>query len=139
MIRKGFMQVRDAGALNLFKSYKSGYGDGGQERDFLYIRDAVAMTLFFLDHRDIGGIFNVGSGKARSWNDLATTIFHVMNKKVNINYIEMPESIREQYQYHTCAEMGKMRSAGYVETITSLEDGISDYIKNYLIPNKHFT
>ena len=137
MVRKGFLQVRDVETLNLFKSYKSGYSDGGQERDFLYIRDAVAMTLFFLEHQDIGGIFNIGSGRARNWNDLASTIFQVMNKKIDINYIEMPESIRDQYQYHTCAEMEKIRSVGYKETITSLEEGILDYVKNYLIPDKH--
>jgi ADP-L-glycero-D-manno-heptose 6-epimerase len=137
MVRKGFLQVRDTGRLNLFKSYKSGYSDGGQERDFLYIQDAVAMTLFFLANQEIGGIFNIGSGKARNWNDLASSIFKVMNKKSEINYIEMPGSIRDQYQYHTCAEMEKLRSAGYVETITSLEDGVSDYVKNYLIPDKH--
>lgn len=137
MVRKGFLQARDAGVLNLFKSYKPRYVDGGQERDFLYIRDAVAITLFFLEHKDIGGIFNVGSGRARNWNDLASAVFQAMNKEVKIEYIEMPESIRNQYQYHTCAEMAKIRSAGYVETITSLEDGISDYVKNYLIPDKH--
>lgn len=137
MVRKGFLQARDAGALNLFKSYKPGYEDGGQERDFLYVRDAVAMTLFFLEHKEIGGIFNVGSGKARNWNDLASAVFESINKKVNIKYIDMPESIRNQYQYHTCAEMGKIRSAGFVEEITSLEDGVSDYVKNYLIPDKH--
>jgi len=137
MVRKGFLQARDAGALNLFKSYKPGYEDGGQERDFLYVRDAVAMTLFFLEHKEIGGIFNVGSGKARNWNDLASAVFQSINKKVNIKYIDMPESIRNQYQYHTCAEMGKIRSAGFVEEITSLEDGVSDYVKNYLTPDKH--
>ncbi|MZH45425.1 MAG: ADP-glyceromanno-heptose 6-epimerase [Nitrospinae bacterium] len=137
MVRKGFMQIRDSRKLNLFKSYKPEYGDGGQERDFLYVRDAVAMTLFFLEHKDIGGIFNVGSGKARNWNDLASSVFLAMNQEVNINYIDMPESIRDQYQYHTCAEMEKIRSAGYVESITSLEEGISDYVKNFLIPDKH--
>ena len=137
MVRKGFLQARDADSLNLFKSYKPGYEDGGQERDFLYVRDAVAMTLFFLERKDIGGIFNVGSGKARNWNDLASAVFQALNKKINIKYIEMPESIRNQYQYHTCAEMGKIRSAGYTESITSLEEGVSDYIKNYLIPDKH--
>lgn len=137
MIRKGFLQARDAGTLNLFKSYKPEYDDGGQERDFLYLRDAVAMTLFFLEHKKIGGIFNIGSGRARNWNDLASAVFQAMNKKLNIKYIEMPESIRNQYQYHTCAEMEKIRSAGYAETTTSLEEGISDYVKNYLIPDKH--
>ena len=137
MVRKGFIQVRDGSRLNLFKSYKSKYEDGGQERDFLYVRDAVAMTLFFLEHKDIGGIFNVGSGKARNWNDLASAVFRSMNKKVNINYIEMPVSIRNQYQYHTSAEIAKIRSVGYAEEISSLEDGISDYVKNYLIPDNH--
>ena len=137
MVRKGFLQARDADSLNLFKSYKPGYEDGGQERDFLYVRDAVAMTLFFIERKDIGGIFNVGSGKARNWNDLASAVFQALNKKLNIKYIEMPESIRNQYQYHTCAEMGKIRSAGYTKSITSLEEGVSDYIKNYLISDKH--
>ena len=137
MVRKGFMQIRDSRKLNLFKSYKPEYGDGGQKRDFLYVRDAVAMTLFFLERKDIGGIFNVGSGKARNWNDLASSVFLAMNQEVNINYIDMPESIRDQYQYHTCAEMEKIRSAGYVESITSLEEGISDYVKNFLIHDKH--
>ncbi|MZH02542.1 MAG: ADP-glyceromanno-heptose 6-epimerase [Nitrospinae bacterium] len=137
MVRKGYLQIRDASTLNLFKSYKPEYEDGGQERDFLYVRDAVAMTLFFLEHKDIGGIFNVGSGKARNWNDLASAVFQSMNKKINIKYIDMPESIRNQYQYHTSAEMGKIRSAGYKDAITSLEDGISDYVKNYLIPDNH--
>ncbi len=137
MVRKGFLQVRDVGSLKLFKSYKSEFGDGGQERDFIYIRDAVAMTLFFLEHKNMGGIYNVGSGEARNWNDLATAIFKAANKKVDIKYVEMPESIRDQYQYHTCAEMKKIRSAGYAEPITSLEEGIADYIRNYLIPDKH--
>jgi ADP-L-glycero-D-manno-heptose 6-epimerase len=137
MVRKGFLQARDLGILKLFKSYKPEYPDGGQERDFLYVRDAVAMTLFFLEHKEIGGIFNVGSGKARNWNDLAAAVFNALNIKVNIKYIDMPESIQNQYQYHTCAEINKIRSAGYVEAITSLEDGVSDYVKNFLIPDKH--
>jgi ADP-L-glycero-D-manno-heptose 6-epimerase len=137
MVRKGFLQARDAGSLSLFKSYKPGYEDGEQERDFLYVRDAVAMTLFFLECKDIGGIFNVGSGKARNWNDLASAVFQALNKKLKIKYIEMPESIRNQYQYHTCAAMEKIRSVGYTESITSLEEGVSDYIKNYLIPDTH--
>jgi ADP-L-glycero-D-manno-heptose 6-epimerase len=137
MVRKGFLEAREADSLNLFKSYKLGYEDGGQERDFLYVRDAVAMTLFFLERKDIGGIFNVGSGKARNWNDLASAVFQALNKKLNIKYIEMPESIRNQYQYHTCAEMEKIRSAGYTESITSLEEGVLDYIENYLISDNH--
>ena len=81
MVRKGFLQLRDTGKLRLFKSYKSEYSDGAQERDFLYIKDAVAMTLFFLERQDVGGIFNVGSGQARNWNDLAKAIFVAMRQK----------------------------------------------------------
>jgi ADP-L-glycero-D-manno-heptose 6-epimerase len=94
------------------------------------------MTLFFLDQQDAGGIFNVGAGRARNWNDLATTVFKAMDREPKIEYIEMPDSIRDQYQYHTSAEMKKIRDAGYTEPITSLEEGITDYIQNYLLPNK---
>lgn len=136
MVRKGFLQVRDTGKIKLFKSYKPEYADGGQERDFLYIKDATAMTLFFLDNLDAGGLFNVGSGEARNWNDLAKALFAAMGKELNIEYVEMPESIRNQYQYHTRAEMGKMRSVGYTLPMTGLEDGVTDYVKNYLLPGK---
>ena len=137
MVRKGFLQLRDTDKLSLFKSYKSEYSDGGQERDFLYIKDAVAMTLFFLEHQDIGGIFNVGSGKARNWNDLAKAIFLAMNKKLNIEYIDMPSEIRNQYQYHTCSDTEKIRNAGYSQSVMTLEEGIDDYVTQYLIPGKH--
>jgi ADP-L-glycero-D-manno-heptose 6-epimerase len=136
MVRKGFLQARDTNKIHLFKSYRKEYADGGQERDFLYIKDAVKMTLFFLDQQDAGGIFNVGAGRARNWNDLATTVFKAMDREPKIEYIEMPDSIRDQYQYHTSAEMKKIRDAGYTEPITSLEEGITDYIQNYLLPNK---
>jgi ADP-L-glycero-D-manno-heptose 6-epimerase len=137
MVRKGFLQLRDTSKLRLFKSYKSEYSDGGQERDFLYIKDAVAMTLFFLEHQDIGGIFNVGSGKARNWNDLAKAIFAAMNKQLNIEYIDMPSEIKNQYQYHTCSDTEKIRNAGYSKSIMSLEEGIDDYVTQYLISGKH--
>ena len=125
------------GKLRLFKSYNSEFSDGGQERDFLYIKDAVDMTLFFLERQDIGGIFNVGSGKARNWNDLAKSIFVAMNKKLKIEYIDMPSEIRNQYQYHTCSNTEKIRNTGYSQTAMSLEEGINDYVTQYLIPGKH--
>ncbi|MDC0945913.1 ADP-glyceromanno-heptose 6-epimerase [Nitrospinaceae bacterium] len=137
MVRKGFLQLRDTGKLRLFKSYKSEYSDGDQERDFLYIKDAVAMTLFFLERQDVGGIFNVGSGKARNWNDLAKAIFVAMSKKLNIEYIDMPSEIRNQYQYHTCSDTEKIRNAGYSKPAMSLEEGIENYVTQYLIPEKH--
>jgi ADP-L-glycero-D-manno-heptose 6-epimerase len=134
LVRKGFFQARDTRMIRLFKSYKPEYADGGQERDFLYVKDAVAMTLFFLERNEIGGLYNVGSGTARNWNDLAGAVFGAMGMKPRIEYIEMPESIRNQYQYHTRAPMEKMRQAGYEAPLISLEDGVGDYVQNYLIP-----
>ena len=137
MVRKGFMQIRDTGKICLFKSYKAEYADGNQERDFLYINDAVAMTLLFLEKQGIGGIFNVGSGKARNWNDLARALFVAMNKPEKIEYIDMPEEIKDQYQYHTCSETEKIQQAGFSETVMSLEEGITDYVEQYLVPGRH--
>jgi len=136
MVRKGFLQINETRKLKLFKSHLQDYSDGGQVRDFVYIKDAVDMTLYFLDRSDIGGIFNVGTGKARCWNDLAKAIFEALEIKSNIEYIEMPESIRDQYQYYTCAKMEKINKAGYAKSVLSLEEGIKDYVKNYLIPGK---
>ncbi len=137
MVLKGYEQIRDTGKIRLFKSYHNEYGDGQQVRDFIYVQDAVAMTLFFQDHPEINGLFNVGSGQARCWNDLARAIFEAMNREPVIEYIEMPDSIRDQYQYHTCAEVGKIRDAGYDLPTLSLEDAVSDYVSHYLIPGKH--
>ena len=137
MVRKGFIQIRDTGKLRLFKSNKAEYADGNQQRDFLYIKDAVAMTLLFLERQGIGGIFNVGSGKARSWNDLAKALFFAMNKREKIEYIDMPVEIKSQYQYHTCSETEKIQKAGFVETVISLEEGVTDYVEKYLIPGRH--
>jgi ADP-L-glycero-D-manno-heptose 6-epimerase len=137
MVLKGYEQIRDTGKIRLFKSYRNEYGDGQQVRDFIYVQDAVAMTLFFLDHPEINGLFNVGSGQARCWNDLAKAIFGALNREPVIEYIEMPDSIRDQYQYHTCAKIGKIRDAGYDRSTLSLEDAVSDYVNHYLIPGKH--
>ena len=132
LVLKGYEQIRDTGKIRLFKSYRPEYGDGEQVRDFLYVKDAVAMTLFFLDHPEVNGIFNIGSGQARRWNDLAQALFRAMNRPVDIEYIDMPESIRDQYQYHTEAVMTKLRRAGWTRPPVSLEEGIEDYVKNYL-------
>ncbi|NIQ03293.1 MAG: ADP-glyceromanno-heptose 6-epimerase [Nitrospinaceae bacterium] len=137
LVGKGYRQIRDTGKIRLFKSYNSAYPDGGQERDFLYIKDAVGMTLFFLDHPNQAGLYNVGSGVARTWNDLAQALFASMGKEPDIEYIEMPKLIQRQYQYHTQAEMEKLRSTGYNTPPTPLEVGVRDYVQNYLIPGKH--
>ncbi len=133
VVHKAFEQVRDTGKVRLFKSFNSNYKDGEQMRDFIYIKDAVDMTLHFLDKPTVNGIFNVGSGKARTWNALVTALFNAMGKPVNIEYIDLPEHLREKYQYFTEANLNKIKSAGYNQTITSLEDGINDYVKNYLL------
>ena len=134
---KAFEQISSTGIVRLFKSYKPEYADGEQLRDFIYVKDAVEMTLFFYDNPQISGLFNLGTGKARSWNDLVKAVFAAMNKKPNIEYIEMPESIRNQYQYYTEADTTSLRKAGYDKESTSLEDAIKDYIQNYLRKDKY--
>jgi len=131
-ILKGFEQIKDKGKVGLFKSYNPKYADGEYVRDFIYVKDAVDMTLFFLDNPNIGGLFNIGTGKARTWNDMVKAVFAAMGKKPNIQYIDIPESIRNQYQYFTQADISKLRNTGYDKPITTLEDAIKDYVQNYL-------
>tara|TARA_B110000467_G_C18325186_1_gene488411 strand:- start:54 stop:1022 length:969 start_codon:yes stop_codon:yes gene_type:complete len=139
MVRRGYLQVLDSGKIRLFKSYNASYADGDQERDFLYVKDAVEMTLFFLDHSTISGIFNAGTGVTRTWNDLSEAVFKAMDREVAVEYIDMPVSIRDQFQYRTCAKINKIRNAGYSKPITSLEVAITDYIQNYLYSNKRLS
>ncbi len=129
---KAFEQINAAGKVRLFKSYKSEFKDGEQVRDFIYIKDAVDMTLFFLDNKRLNGIFNIGTGEPRTWNDLVKAVFIGMGRKTNIEYIAMPESIRNQYQYYTCADTVKLHKSGYNKKTISLENAIKDYVQNYL-------
>jgi ADP-L-glycero-D-manno-heptose 6-epimerase len=133
---KAYEQINATGKVQLFKSYKPQFADGGQQRDFIYVKDAVEMTLFFLDNPQISGIFNIGTAQPRTWNDLATAVFTAMSKKPNIEYVEMPLTIRNQYQYYTCADITKLRTAGYNKQTISLEDAINDYVRNYLKVNE---
>ena len=137
MVNKAFSQVREFKKLRLFKSYLPEYKDGEQKRDFLYVKDAVAMTLFLWEKRSAAGIFNIGSGVASTWNVLAEAVFKAMRMKPAIEYVDMPESIRHQYQYVTCADISKVKAAGYVDTGTRLETAIEDYITRYLSQGKH--
>lgn len=134
---KAFEQINENGRVRLFKSHRSDYTDGGQLRDFIYVKDAVDMTLFFLEHPETAGIFNVGTGKARNWNDLAGATFRAMGKTPAIEYIPMPDILRDKYQYFTQADMTKLRNAGYDNPTTSLEDAIADYVQNYLIKDEY--
>jgi ADP-L-glycero-D-manno-heptose 6-epimerase len=136
VINKSYAGVRDRGAMKLFKSHRPEYADGEQKRDFIYIKDALEMTLFFLDHREVNGIFNIGAGRARSWNDVATALFAAANKPPAIEYIPMPETIREKYQYYTCADLTKLRAAGCSYRCGNLDDSVADYVTNYLAPGR---
>ncbi len=134
---KAYEQISATGKVRLFKSHRPDYADGEQKRDFLYIKDAVDMTLFFLDNPKIAGIFNVGTGQARTWNDLAKATFAAMDKKPNIHYIPMPDKLIDKYQYFTQADITKLGTAGYKKEPTSLEDAIKDYVQNYLQKNQY--
>ncbi len=136
-VLKAYEQIRDRGRVGLFKSYRPDYGDGEQRRDFVYVKDAVAMTLFFLDRPDLVGLYNIGTGRARSWNDLVMAVFAAMDRPAAIDYIDMPEEIRDQYQYFTEADMTKLRDAGYDEPISSLEAAVTDYVQGYLTEERY--
>jgi len=129
MVHKAYGQIKKTGKVQLFKSYRPEFADGEQMRDFVYVKDAVAVTLYFLDHREIGGLYNCGTGQARSWKDLMNAVFTAMKVKPNIEFIEMPEILRGKYQYFTQADMSKLRAAGYAAPFTSLEDAVLDYVQ----------
>jgi len=132
VIFKAFHQIRETGSVRLFKSYLPKYPDGGQLRDFVYVKDCIDALWWLFNNRDVNGIFNLGTGKARTWNDLINAVFDAMGLKSNIEYIEMPEALRNQYQYFTEAEMSKLRDAGCPVEFSSLEDSVHDYVCNYL-------
>ena len=133
LVFKAYHQILETGAIRLFKSADLQYEDGEFKRDFIYVMDAVDVLMWSLENPKVNGIFNLGTGKARSWNDLANALFTAMDKPVNIVYIEMPENVRKQYQYFTEAKMSKLRNAGYTKPFQSLEDSVRDYAGNYLM------
>ncbi|MFN4196515.1 MAG: ADP-glyceromanno-heptose 6-epimerase [Caldimicrobium sp.] len=126
---KAYEQIKKEGKVRLFKSYHPQFEDGGQLRDFIYVKDAVKVTLFFLEHPEINGIFNVGSGKARSFKDLVSAVFSALGLTPHIEYVEMPEQLRKQYQYFTQADLKKLRKVGYKQPIMELEKAIEEYIR----------
>ena len=139
MVVKAYEQIKDKGEIALFKSYKTEYNDGEQVRDFIYIKDAVQMAIHFYENRDgiYSGIFNVGTSQTRSWNDLAKAVFKAMNLDPKINYIDMPPALTDRYQYHTQANIDKLRDTGYKKELWTLEAAIGDYVNSYLIPHDH--
>lgn len=132
MVLHGHAQIKKDGSLKLFRSHKDGYGDGEQKRDFVYIKDVSDVVLFFLENSGESGIFNVGTGQARTFKDLGIAIFRALDLEPNIEFIDMPEDLRERYQYFTEADISSLRKAGYTKEFTSLEEGVRDYVINYL-------
>ncbi len=127
LVLKGYNQIQEKKELSLFKSYRKEFGDGEQKRDFLYVKDAAKITLHLLFGKH-NGLFNVGRGIAETWNDLAKALFLAMKLPVNIKYVEMPDSLKEKYQYYTKAETGKLVETGYKERFFSLNESIEDYV-----------
>ena len=138
VIWHAFRQINETGSLRLFKSHRPDYTDGQQMRDFIYVKDLVSVCVFLMEHRKNSGIYNLGTGIARSFNDLGKSTFVAMGKEVNINYIDTPADIRDKYQYFTEANMNKLKSIGYDKPFYTLEEGVKDYVQNYLIPANYW-
>lgn len=132
VVLHAYHQIKQTSEVKLFKSHREEYKDGEQMRDFIYVKDLCDVCLFLMHHRKNSGIYNLGSGNARTWNDLASAIFSALDKPVKINYIPIPEDIRESYQYFTEATMHKLHAIGYTKPFTSIEEGVKDYVQNYL-------
>ena len=136
LVHKAYRQIVETGAVRLFKSHRPDYRDGEQMRDFLYVKDAVNLTLELAETPTAGGLFNVGSGQAHTWVQLATAIFEALDREPKIEFIEMPEALRGKYQYYTQADLTKLR--GYCKNVdlTPLKDAVADYVRNYLVPER---
>ncbi len=136
VVHKSFYQILETAQVSLFKSYRAEFQHGEQRRDFLYVKDAVAATIFLAEHVNGGGLFNIGSGEANTWLSLATAIFNSLGQPPKVKYIEMPETLQDKYQYFTCADISKLRAAGFNQPMTPLADAVRDYVVNYLIPGR---
>jgi ADP-L-glycero-D-manno-heptose 6-epimerase len=137
VVLHAFHQIRETGKINLFRSHRDDYMDGEQKRDFIYVKDLTDVCLFLMHNRHKSGLYNLGTGTARTWNDLALSIFKALDKPVQIEYIDIPADIREKYQYFTEANMTKLLNAGYTRPFTPIEAGVKDYVTNYLIDHKY--
>jgi ADP-L-glycero-D-manno-heptose 6-epimerase len=137
VIFHAFRQIREKGSMQLFESHRTGIAHGEQSRDFIYVKDVTDVCFWLMHQRKNSGIYNLGSGKARTFLDLARAVFHALGLKENIRFIPTPEDIRDSYQYYTQANMEKLIGAGYCQPFTGLEDGIGDYVKNYLLKSQY--
>jgi len=137
VILHAFNQIKRTGSMNLFRSHHPDYKDGEQLRDFVYVKDLCRVCLFLMEHRKNSGLYNLGTGQARTFLDLARATFNAMNVPENIKFIDTPLDIRDKYQYFTEAKMDKLKGIGYTEPFTSMEAGVTDYVKNYLEPKRY--
>ena len=133
IVLKTFQQIKKNQTTLLFKSHNSKFNDGEQKRDFVYVKDCIKVLMWFLEKKEISGIFNVGTGIARTFNDLVSNVYTNLNQNINLQYIDMPKEIKNQYQYITKADMKSLLKYGYKDTFYTLEEGIKDYVNNYLI------
>ncbi len=136
LVHKACGQILATGKVQLFKSHRPDYQHGEQMRDFLYVKDAIRMTLHLAETPSAGGLFNLGSGKAHTWIELATAIFTALGKEPVIEFIDMPEHLQSKYQYYTCADIAKLRASGFAQDITALTEAVRDYVQGYLVPDK---
>ena len=132
VVAKQYAAVRDAGRISIFKSDRPGWADGCQDRDFVYVKDAAAVTVWFGEHPEACGIFNCGTGKARTWLDLAKAMFAAAGREPRVDFVDMPEKLRGKYQYHTEAETAKLRAAGCDVPFRPLEEAVADYVQTHL-------
>lgn len=138
VIFHSFNQIQKQGYVNLFKSHRPDFEHGQQLRDFIYVVDVVKVCYWLMETQPASGIYNLGTGKARSFYDLASSCFQGLDRQPDIRFVDMPEDIRERYQYFTEADMNKLRAAGYTEKFYSLEEGVEDYVRNYLAKGKYY-
>lgn len=138
VIMHAYNQIQENGRVNLFRSHREDYQDGEQKRDFIYVKDLVDVCMFLMQNRSHSGLFNLGTGNARTWNDLIKSIFVALQKPVAIDYIDIPADIRDKYQYFTEANMAKLRSIGYTKPFTPIEEGVKDYVQNYLTQHNYW-
>ncbi len=138
VIFHAYRQIKESKRMQLFRSHNSNYPDGGQLRDFVYVKDVVEVISFMMENRKVSGLFNLGTGRAESFHQLATNCFKAMDIPEKIEFIDTPIDIRDRYQYYTCADIEKLRSLGYHQNFHSLETGIDDYIKQYLATNSYY-
>jgi ADP-L-glycero-D-manno-heptose 6-epimerase len=138
VIFHAYRQIMETGRVKLFRSHRPDFEDGKQLRDFVYVKDVVSVLIFMMEKQPEPGLYNLGTGQARSFVDLALATFKASEVLPDIEFIDTPEDIRDKYQYFTEAEMQKLRNAGYKAEFTSLEDGVADYVKNFLSAHKYF-